>query len=210
MSKPWMIAAGALLLCVAPQVVMAAAESMVTLTMGSQAPRGAFGDVAKPGSMAGLSAGYRVTRWLEAGANFSYFASSGTHNGAVINVPEDPGTAEAVTITLVENWTVTNLGLYAKAFVFERGRFAPYLRAGAGTCSIRYGQDVSAASAGTTLGGVEQVNKAGFNAGAGLGCRVFGGTSVGLEAVYHEILSRNARVSLLTTGVTVGFGPTRD
>ena len=42
MSKRWMMVAGALLLlCAAPPAVMAAAESMVTVTLGSQAPRGA-------------------------------------------------------------------------------------------------------------------------------------------------------------------------
>jgi hypothetical protein len=210
MSKRWMMVAGALLLlCVAPQAVMAAAESMVTVTLGSQTPRGAFGDVAKSGSMAGLSAGYRVVRWLAMGVDYSYFRSPGTHNGAVINIPVDPGTGRPVSVTLVENWTVTSLGLYAKAFVLERGRFAPYVRAGAGTYSIRYSQDVSAASAGTSLGGVEQASKAGVNAGAGLRYRVFGGTSLGFEVLCHSIYTKRAKwMSLWTSGVTVGFGPT--
>jgi hypothetical protein len=208
MSKRWMIVAGALLLlCVAPPAVMAAAESMLTLTLGSQAPRGAFSDVAEPGSMVGLSAGYRVTRWLAMGADYNYFGSSGTHNGAVITI-DDHGTGKPSIITLVEHWAVTNLGLHARAFMFERGRFSPYLRVGAGTYSIRYSQDVSAASASTTLAGVEQVSKAGINGGAGLRYRLFGGTTIGFEAVYHEILAKNVRVNLLTTGVTVGFGPT--
>ena len=208
MSKRWMMVAGALLLLwVAPQAVMAAAESVVTLTMGSQAPRGAFGDVARSGSMAGLSAGYRVTRWLETGANYSYFGSPGVHNGAAINIPNDPGTEKPVTVTLVENWSITNLGLYARAFVLERGRFAPYLQAGAGAYSIRFSQDVSTASAGTTLGGVEQASKAGVNAGVGLCYRVFGGTSLGFEALYHRVYARDTRVNLWTTGVTLGFGP---
>jgi opacity protein-like surface antigen len=208
MSKRWMMVAGALLLlCVAPQAVMAAAESIMTVTVGSQAPSGAFGDVAKAGSMVGLSGGYRVTRWLALGVDYGYFRSAGTHDGAVINIPMDPGTAKPVTVTLVENWTVTNLGLYAKAFVFERGRFAPYLRVGAGTYTIRYSQDVSAASATTTLSGVEQASKAGLNAGAGLRYRVFGGTSLGFEVLYHQIYAKDSKVSLLTTGVTLGFGP---
>jgi hypothetical protein len=210
MSKRWMMMAGALLsLCAAPQAVMAAAESMVTVTLGSQQPRGSFGDVAESGSMAGLSAGYRVTRWLAMGVDYSYFRSTGTHDGAVIDILEDPGTGESVIVTLAENWTVTNLGLYAKAFVFERGRLAPYLRVGGGTYSMRYSQDVSAASVGTTLGGVEQASKAGVNAGAGLRYRVFGGTSLGFEVLCHSIYTERAKwMSLWTTGVTVGFGPT--
>lgn len=208
MSKRWMMMAGALLLlCVAPQVVIAAAGSVVTLTVGSQAPRGAFSDVAEAGSMAGLSAGYRATRWLELGTNLNYFGSSGTHNGAVIDLTEDPGTRRFVSITLAEKWAVTEFGLFAKAIVLERGRFAPYVRAGAGTYSIRYSQDVSAASAGTTVGGVEQASKGGVNLGAGLQYRVGGGTSVGVEALYHRIYARDTRTNLWTTGVTLGFGP---
>jgi hypothetical protein len=208
MSKRWMMLASALLLlCVAPQAVVAAAQSVVTLTVGGQAPHGAFGDVAKSGSMAGLSAGYQVTRWLEMGAKFNYFGSSGTHNGEAIDIPLDPGTAKPVIVTLAENWSITNLGFYAKAFVLERGRFAPYLCAGAGTYSIRYSQDVSTASASTTLGGVEQASKAGVNAGVGLSYRVLGGTSLGVEALYHRIYARDTWVNLLTTGVTIGFGP---
>jgi hypothetical protein len=209
MSKRWMMVAGALLLlCVAPQAVLAAAESMVTVTLGSQKPSGTFGDVAESGSMAGLSAGYRAIRWLEVGVDYDYFRSSGTHQGDGINIPEDPGTLRPVSITLAENWTVTNLGLYAKAFALERGRLAPYLRAGAGTYSIRYSQDVSAASAGTTLGGIEQASKAGVNAGVGLRYRVLGGTSLGFEVLCHSIYTKRAKwISLWTTGVTVGFGP---
>ena len=208
MSKRWMMVAGALLLlCAAPPAVMAAAESMVTVTLGSQAPRGAFSEVAKSGSMAGLSAGYRVVRWLATGVDYSYFRSPGTHNGEVMDILER-SSGRTVNITLVENWTVTELGLYAKAFVLERGRFAPYLRAGAGTYAIRYNQDVSAASATTTLGGTESKSKAGVNAGAGLRYRVVGGTTLGLEALYHRIYARDIKVNLWTTGVTVGFGPT--
>ena len=202
-----MVAGTLLLLGVAPPAVMADAESMLILTIGSDTPRGAFSGVAESGSMAGLSAGYRVTRWFAAGVDFNYFGSSGTHNEDVVNA-DDPGTGKHVIITLAEKWAVTNLGLHAKAFVFERGRFAPYLRAGAGTYSIRYSQDVSAASAGTTLAGVEAANKAGINVGAGLRYRAFGGTSLGFEALYHQIFARNVKVNLLTTGVTVGFGPT--
>jgi hypothetical protein len=182
-------------------------ESMVTVTMGSQRPRGAFGEVAEPGSMVGLSAGFRVARWLATGVDYHYFRSSGAHDGDPVIIPLDPGTQRPVVVTLAESWTVTELGLYAKAFVFERGRFAPYLRGGLGTYSIRYSQDVSTASAGTTVGGIEQANKAGASVGAGVRCRVFGGTSVGLEALYHQIFAKNARVNLLSIGVTVGFGP---
>ncbi len=209
MSKRWVMVAGALLLlCAAPTAVMAAAESMMTLTMGSQSPRESFSEVAKSGSTVGLSAGYRALRWLATGVEFNYFRSQGSHNGSAITIPLDPGTAKPVTVTLVENWTVTNLGMYAKAFFLERGRFSPYLRVGGGGYSIRYSQDVSAASAGTTLGGVEQASKGGVSAGAGLRYRVVGGTSLGFETVYHRIYAKNSNVDLMTTCVTFGFGPT--
>ena len=182
-------------------------ESMVTVTLGSQAPHGAFSDLAKSGSMAGLSAGYRVTRWLATGVDFTYFRSPGTHDGDAIDIFE-PSTQKIVSITLAENWTVTELGLYAKAFVLERGRFSPYLRVGAGAYSIRYSQDVSAASTTTTLGGSEQASKFGVSGGAGLRFRVVGGTSLGIETLYHGIIAKNARVNLLTTGLTIAFGPT--
>ena len=206
MSKRWVMVAGALLLCAAPSAVMAAAESMVTVTLGSQAPHGAFSDLAKSGSMAGLSAGYRVTRWLATGMDFAYFAGQGAHNGDVIDIFE-PSTEKVVTVTLAENWKITELGLYAKGFVLERGRFSPYLRAGAGTYTVGYSQDVSAASAGTTLTGSERVSKFGCSGGAGLRYRVVGGTSLGLEVLYHRIFAKNVKVDLLTTGLTVAFGP---
>jgi opacity protein-like surface antigen len=208
MSKRWMMVAGALLLlCVTPQAVLAAAESMLTLTMGKQAPNGAFSDVARSGSMAGLSAGYRMNRRFEMGTNYNYFGNSGTHNGSPVNILNDPGTGRPVAVTLAESWRITNLGLYASVFVLERGRLAPYLRAGAGAYSIRYSQDVSTASAGTTLGGIEQASKAGFNAGAGMRCRTFSGTSIGFEALFHRIYTRDVKLNLWTTGVTIGFGP---
>jgi len=208
MSKRWVMVVGALLLpCAAPPAVMAAAESMVTVTLGSQSPQGSYADVAKSGTMAGLSAGYRVTRWLAAGVDFTYFRGLGAHDGDVIDIFE-PSTQHVVTITLAENWTITELGLYTKAFFLERGRLSPYLRAGAGTYSIRYSQDVSTASAGTTLGGDEQANKFGFSGGGGFRFRIAGGTSLGVEALYHRIYARDTQVSLFTTGATIGFGPT--
>ena len=208
MSKRWWMVAGALLLlCAAPTAVMAAAESVVTVTLGQQSPNGGFGDVAKSGSLVGLSAGYRVTRWLAAGVDLSYFRSLGVHDGEEFEYRE-PSTGRITVITLAENWSITALGLYAKTFVFERGRLAPYLRTGAGAYSVRYGQDVSASSAGTTVGGVEQQSKFGLNGGVGFRYRVVGGTSLGLEALYHRILARDLDVNLWTTGLTVGFGPT--
>ena len=202
----WMVAGALLLLCAAPTAVMAAAESVVTVTLGQQSPNGAFGEVAKSGSMVGLSAGYRVTRWLAAGVDLTYFRSLGAHDGEQVEYRE-PSTGRMTTITLAENWSITELGLYAKAFVFERGRLAPYLRSGAGAYSVRYGQDVSASSAGTTVGGVEQQSKFGVSAGAGFRYRVAGGTSLGLEALYHRLLARDTDVNLWTTGLTIGFGP---
>lgn len=207
MSKRWVMVASVLLLCAAPSAVMAAAESMVTVTLGSQAPHGAFSNLAKSGSMAGLSAGYRVTRWLATGVDYTYFRSAGTHNGDVIDIYE-PSTQRIATVTLAENWTVTEMGLYVKSFVLERGRYSPYLRAGAGTYSIRYSQDVSVSAATTTLGGSEQASKFGFSGGVGVRFRVVGGTSLGVEALYHHILAKHAKVDLLTTGFTVAFGPT--
>jgi len=192
-----------------PPLPPASHESMVTLTLGGQTPRGTFGDLAESGSMAGLSAGYRVARWLAAGVDYTYLRSPGAHNRAVIDLPEDPGTLRSVSITLAENWTVTELGLYAKAFVFKRGRLEPYLRGGAGSYSIRYSQDALTASTGTTLGGAESETKIGVNVGAGLRGRVLGGTSLGFEVLCHCIHTERAGwLSLWTTGVSVGFGPT--
>ena len=185
-------------------------ESMVTITLGGQTPRGTFGDLAKPGSAVGLSAGYRVARWLATGVDYNYFRSPGTHNKDVVDLPVDPGTQRPVVITLTENWTVTGLGLYAKAFVFERGRVAPYLRVGAGAYSIRYSQDVSTATATTTLGGAESQSKIGINAGMGLRGRVVSGTSLGVDVLCHAIHTERAKwQSLWTTGVTIGFGPSK-
>jgi opacity protein-like surface antigen len=213
MSKRWVMVAGALLLlCAAPPAVMAAAESMVTVTLGHQSPTGLFSDgkfkdVAKPGVMAGFSAGYRVTRWLATGVDINYFRSPGAHDGDQFEIFE-PSTEKIVTITLAEDWAITELGMYAKAFVFERGRVAPYVRAGAGAYSIRYSQDVAASSAGTTLGGSDQASKFGFSGGVGVRMGIVGGTTLGVETLYHRILARDTDVSLLTTGLMIGFGPT--
>jgi hypothetical protein len=208
MSKRWMMVAGALLwLCAAPQAAFAVAQSVVTVALGNQSPTGAFKDLAKSGVMAGLSAGYRVTPWLATGVDFCYLSSLGMHDGSVIDIFE-PTTERVVTVTLSERWSITELGLYTRAFIFERGRLAPYLRAGAGAYSIRYSQDVSTASAGTTLGGVEQAGKAGLSAGVGFRYAVVGGTSIGAEVLYHHIFATNTDVSLWTTGFTIGFGPT--
>ena len=203
----WMVAGALLLLCAAPTAVLAAAESVVTVTLGHQAPNGAFSDVAKSGSMVGLSAGYRVTRWLATGVDLTYFRALGVHDGEQFEYLE-PSTGRITSITLAENWSITELGLYAKAFVFERGRLAPYLRSGAGAYSVRYGQDVSASSAGTTVGGVEQESKFGVSAGVGVRYRIAGGTSLGLESLFHRIFARDSDVNLWTTGLTIGFGPT--
>ncbi len=208
MVKRWGMVACALplLLCAAPHGARAAAESMVTVTLGSQSATGAFSEVAKGGTTAGLSAGYRVTRWLAMGADFGYFRALGKHDGENLTVRE-PTTGKDVAITLAENWTVTELGLYAKAFVFERGRISPYLRGGLGAYTIRYSQDVKAASAGTTVGGNEQSSDFGISGGAGVRLKVVGGTTVGAESVVHCVFAKDTRVSLWLTGLTVGFGP---
>lgn len=208
MAKRWWMVAGALLLlCAAPSAVMAAAESVVTVTLGHQSPSGSFGDVAQGGMAASVSGGYRVAPWLAVGADFSYFKSPGAHDGEEFSITE-PSTEKLVTITIDENWSVTELGLYGKVFLFERGRFSPYLRGGAGAYSLRYSQDVAAASAGTTVAGNEQANKFGVSGGAGVRMRVLAGTWIGIESVYHNIFARDTDVSLWTTGLIVGFGPT--
>ena len=208
MSKRWWMVAGALLLlCAAPPAALAAAESVVTVTLGHQSPLGDFGDVAEPGMMAGVGAGYRVTPWLAVGADFTYFRAPGSHDGEEFDIIE-PSTEKLVTITIDENWSITQLGLYGKAFLFERGRFSPYLRAGAGGYSLRYSQDVAAATAGTTVAGNEQANRFGVSTGAGLRMRIGGGTAIGFEATYHNIFARDTNVSLWTTGLTVCLGPT--
>lgn len=208
MSKRWWMVAGALLLpCAAPPAVMAAAGSVVTVTLGHQSPLGDFADVAEPGIMAGVSAGYRVAPWLAVGAEFTYLRAPGAHDGEEFDTFE-PSTEKLVTITMDENWSVTQLGLYGKAFLFERGRLSPYLRVGAGGYSLRYSQDVAAATAGTTVEGNEQANKFGVSGGAGVRMRLVGGTAIGIEALYHNIFARDTNVNLWTTGLTVCFGPT--
>lgn len=208
MSKRWWMVAGALLLlCAAPSAVMAAAESVVTVTLGQQSPSGAFGDVAQSGMMASVSGGYRVAPWLAVGADFTFFRAPGIHDGKEFDTFE-PSTEKMVTITIDENWSVTELGLYGKVFMLERGRVSPYLRAGAGAYSLRYSQDVAAASAATTIEGNEQANKFGVNGGAGIRMRVFAGAWIGVESLYHNIFARDTEVSLWTTGLIVGFGPT--
>lgn len=208
MSKRWWMVAGALLLlCTAPSAVQAAAESVVTVTLGHQSPTGSFGDVAQSGTMAAVSGGFRVAPWLAVGADFTYFKSPGTHDGEEFDII-DPNTEKLVTITLDENWSITSLGLYGKVFLFERGRFSPYVRGGAGAYSLRYSQDVAAASAGTSVAGNEQANKFGVSGGAGVRMKIVGGTSIGIETLYHNIFARDTNVSLWTTGLIVGFGPT--
>jgi opacity protein-like surface antigen len=208
MSKRWWMVAGALLLlCTAPSAVQAAAESVVTVTLGHQSPTGSFGDIAQAGAMAAVSGGFRVAPWLAVGADFTYFKAPGSHDGEEFDI-FDPNTEKLVTITLDENWSITSLGLYGKVFLFERGRFSPYVRGGAGAYSLRYSQDVAAASAGTSVAGNEQANKFGVSGGAGVRMKIVGGTSIGIETLYHNIFARDTNVSLWTTGLIVGFGPT--
>jgi hypothetical protein len=207
MSKRWWMVAGALLVwCAAPSAVLAAAESVVTVTLGHQSPAGAFGDVAQGGMMASVSGGYRIAPWLAVGADFSYFKAPGAYDGEAFDIIE-PSTQKLVTITLDENWSVTEMGLYGKVFLFERGRFSPYLRGGAGAYSLRYSQDVAAASAGTTVAGNEQANKFGVSGGAGIRMKVVAGTWIGIESLYHNVFARDIDVNLWSTGLIVGFGP---
>lgn len=207
MAKRWGMVAGTLLIwCLAPPAVMAANESMVTLTLGRQTATGAFSDVAKGGSTAALSAGYRVNRWLAVGADAGYFRSLGKHDGENLTVLE-PTTDKYVQITLAENWSMTELGLYTKAYLFQRGRFSPYLRGGAGSYTVRWSEDVKYASAGTTVGGNEEQSKFGVQGGGGFTFRINGGNTIGAESVVHCIFARDQKVSLWLTGLTIGFGP---
>ena len=205
MSKRWVMVAAGLLLCAAPSVVLAAAESMVTLSTGREAPSGGFKDIAKSGSTASLTAGYRVTRWLEAGADVSYFRNLGSRDGRQLVDVIEPNNS-AVTLTLAENFGMTEVGAYGRAFIHERGRFSPYLRAGAGAYSVRYSQDVSASSAVTTVGGVEEQNKFGVSGGLGLRYRFLGQTSVGFEALYHRVFAKHTDLDFWTAALNLGFG----
>ncbi len=216
MLKRWRVVAGALLLlCAAPTAVLAAAESRVTVMLGSGTPNGSFADIAGSGAAAGLSAGYRTTRWLEMGAAINYFNCAGVRNGQSI-LYREPSTGNETTITLSEHWSVLELGVYGKVYQFERGRLGTYLLGGAGAYTVRLGQDVSVSSAATTVGGNEQQNKFGLNAGVGASYRVSGGTHLGFKAVYHHIFGkgrdvlgaeRSTAVSFTTIGLTLGFGP---
>jgi opacity protein-like surface antigen len=206
MVKRWGAVAGTLLLlCAAPSVVMAAAGSMVTVTLGKHTATGSFGDVAKGGSDVGLSAGFRVNKWLALGADLAYLATVGEHDDQSQTVWE-PTTGKYVDIVLAESWTVSELGVYGKAFIYERGHVSPYLRGGAGTYSVRWSQDVKSASAGTTVGGNEAQNKFGLSGGAGVRYRFSGGTSLGLESLVHCVFTRDVRMSMWLTGLTIGFG----
>ena len=207
MSKRWWMVAGVLLLCAAPSAVQAAAESVMTVTLGRQTPNGSFGDIARSGTMAAVSGGFRVAPWLAVGADFTYFKAPGAHDGEEFDIIE-PSNEKLVTITIDENWSITELGLYGKLFLFERGRFSPYLRGGAGAYGLRYSQDVAAATVGTTVAGNEQANKFGVSGGAGIRMKIVGGTSLGVETLYHNIFARDTNVNLWTTGLILGFGPT--
>jgi opacity protein-like surface antigen len=202
-----MMLAGALLgLCAASPAALAATESLVTLRAGNSTPTGDYNLVARRGVMAGLGAGYRAMRWLETGLDLTYFRNVGNRDRKALEIIE-PTTGNVVQITLAENWTLTEFGLYGKAYVMERGRLAPYLRIGAGAYNVNYRLDVSVASATTTAGGSEQQGKFGLSAGVGARYRVVGGTSLGVEALYHNVLAKDTNVTFWTTGVTLGFGP---
>jgi opacity protein-like surface antigen len=207
--------AGALLLCAAPTAAFAAAESMVTFTLGSGTPTGSFAEIANSGAMACVNAGYRVTRSIEAGVTLGYFNYASVRNGQEYRI-QDPSTGNLVGLTLSEHWTLTEIGLYGKVFPYEHGRLGTYLRAGLGAYTVRLSQDVSAADAQTNVGGNEQQNKFGFSAGLGARFRISGGTHLGVEGLYHKVYGRgrdaldterNTAVSFTTVGATLGFGP---
>ncbi len=207
MSKRWVMVAGALLLlCSAPRAALAVAESMVTIKVGQQSPSGAFADIAKSGVMACLSGGYRVTRWMESGVDVAYFHQLGKRDGMNLTTTE-PSTGELVNLTLAESWTTTELGLFSRLFVYERKTIAPYLRVGVGAYTVRYTLDVANSSGTTTVGGNEQQSKFGLSGGLGVRGRIFGNTSLGVEALFHHVFAKDeARVDLSTIGVTLGFG----
>jgi hypothetical protein len=207
MAKRWSWVAGTVLLtCLVPAVVMAANESMVTLTLGRQTPTGMFGDVSKGGSSAALSAGYRVTRWLALGADAAYFRSLGEYDGADLTVYE-PTTGKNVEIFLAENWTITELGLYTKAYFYENGRFTSYLRGGMGAYTLHWSEDVKSSTGATTVKGNEEMSKFGVHGGGGFNIRINGGNTLGVESLVHSVFTRNAQVSMWMTGLTLGFGP---
>ncbi|HVP14577.1 MAG TPA: outer membrane beta-barrel protein [Terriglobales bacterium] len=205
MSKRWMMVGALALLCAAPTAALAGAESRVTLRLGSESPTGPFREVASSGAMAGLSAGFRAIPWLESGVDLGYFNSASVRNGETYGIIE-PTTGNPVSVTLTEHWTITQFGLYSRAFIFERGRLGPFLRAGAATYTVRISQDVQTSSATTTVGGNEQVSKFGLSGGVGVRYVVAGGTSIGVEAVYHHIFARDTDVSFTAIGATLGFG----
>jgi hypothetical protein len=205
MSKRWMVVGALALLCAAPTAALAGAESRVTLRLGSETPIGPFREVASSGAMAGLSAGFRAIPWLESGVDLGYFNSAGVQNGETYDLTE-PTTQQPLTVTLTEHWTITQFGLYSRAFIFERGRLGPYLRAGASTYTVRLSQDVQQSNVTTTLGGNEQASKFGLSAGLGVRYVVAGGTSIGVEAIYHHIFARSTDVSFTAIGATLGFG----
>ncbi len=206
-----MVAVALLALCVTAPLARATGETTVTLRMGSAVPLGNYGDLASSGTTAGLSADYKVNKWLASGLYFSYVRNKGSRDGKDITVIE-PSTGNEVTLTLAENWTVTGLGVFSKVYVLPRGRLHPYLRAGVGVYTVRYGVDASAASATTTAGGSEQQSKFGVHGGVGVSYRVFGGTRLGLDGLYHTMFmkDKDTNVSLFSVGFTLGFGPSSD
>jgi hypothetical protein len=207
MVKRWRWVAGALLLgCLVPSMVLAANESMVTLTLGRQVPTGVFNDVSKGGSSASLSCGYRVAHWLALGADAAYFRSLGEYDGANLTVWE-PSINKNVDITLAENWTITEFGVYARAYCYQRGRISAYFRGGTGAYTLHWSEDVKAASGASTVKGDEEQGKFGIHGGGGFNIRINGGNTIGLESLVHCIFTRDAKVSMWMTGATIGFGP---
>ena len=219
MSKRWGMVAGALLLlCAAPPMVLAATESMVTLTLGGERPSGTFAEVAQSGTLAGLSVGYRTTPWLEAGLDLGYFRSAGKRDGWARDYM-DPSTPTVYHFALAEHWSVTELGLYGRAFVHEGGRLSTYLHAGVATYAVRFSSEltVSVSSSALVIGGNEQEYRPGCSGGAGVRYRVVGGTHLGVEVLYHQIFGKagkdsygnrnNSSLGYLTVGATLGFGP---
>jgi hypothetical protein len=117
-----MVAGALLLLCAVPTAALAVAESMVTVTLGSETPNGPFADIANSGVMAGLNGSYRVTRWLETGLDLAYFNSAGIRDGQsyVLLEPRPPrpsaGTSRRVSSVSAPVWALAIASAAARAW----------------------------------------------------------------------------------------------
>lgn len=207
MSKRWWMMAGALLLlCAAVPMAQAAGEKQLVVKLGSSMPNGDYGTIASNGAMVGLDVGYKVDDRFALGMEVGYFRNAGFRDGQSFEI-YDPTVSSAVTITLAESWSVSDLGAWGKCYFLRRNWVAPYLRAGTAVCNVAYNYDVRASSKSTNAGGRESSNKFGMSGGLGLSFKIAKNTALGLEGVYHKVLMRGDDVTFWTIGGTLGFGP---